>query len=405
VPSRLRSRPQAAVALTVLLVSALVVATFVAARPRSPSIPEVNTMELGPDPSMPLASDLQPPDPCKLLTTAEVTAAVGGHVDGVIPSTPATPESPVRRCDWSVVWGANTSGDVGVEAMTAAANTAARAVRSQYSQDPNGSVMALPVVFDLGLFTSPCGSCWHIANAAVLGNPAQYWADSGQAVLGVLTPSALLAVHVEASAHDEDTLIALSALAAKRLDGICPCGQESAPATAGPGILGMASQPPNPCELLRTEELVTPIGTILYDPLPAALAVSSNGTRTCRWIEVESLQVAVTLTIMTAASRAASEAAQHRVRPRRPETVPPSLHAALVANDQMFGAFPGHAAFDLVTVLGHPAQYVSNPPWLQVLTPRALLTVTAVGDGVAGDKATLIRYAKVALGRLNSTGP
>jgi hypothetical protein len=362
---------------------------------------EITPADLILDRPLPLVS--QPPNPCYLLTTAEVTAAVGGHVDGVLGGGLAGSSSPERRCDWSVVWGLNDSGEVIVKTMTAAANTAARAALIAAGRGPESDVPALAVVFAQGHFAGAC-ECSPIADTSLLGHPARY---EGIGVgLSVLTPTALLAVSVDTSGHDfghlhdgayliheRATAANLAKLALERLDPVCPCGHESAPTTPPRGILPVASQPPDPCHVLTTDEVTAILRRTAYDPGTAALADSSGGSRACSWAIEGSWSGGASLTIMTAVSQAESKASPKAA----------SLRVAF-DRDLLLGPFPGHAPFEGLTVLGYPAQYVSSPAWLQVLTPSALVVVSAAGQGIPHDEATLIAFAELALGHLGSTG-
>jgi hypothetical protein len=418
VASRLRTWPKVRVALVALLSGAVVAAALLAVRPRPTAgrVTVVATSNVGTfpeniflDPPLPMES--LPPNPCDLLTTAEVIAGVGGHVDGVLGPSSATSLSPVRRCDWSVVWGPNDSGEVTITTMTAAANTAARAALVQAGRDPTSTVPTLSVVFAEGHFTGAC-ECSPIANASVLGYPARF---GGVGSISVLTPTALVAVTVGASAHDfgvlhiKDYVIHEEATAANfakqalgRLNSICPCGHESPPTGPPPGILPAVSQPPDPCHLLTADEVTSTIGGTVNDPGTAALADSSNGMRTCGWAVENSWSGGAALSIMTTASQAAARTARARAQ-LGPGTIASSLHDVF-ARDLLLGPFPGHAPFEDLTVLGHPAQYVSGVAWLQVLAPSALVTVSAAGSGVPKDEATLVTLAKLALARIGSTG-
>jgi hypothetical protein len=339
------------------------------------------------DQALPLQS--QPPNPCSLLTEAQLATTFGGHVEGAPQETDATASKPVRGCNWSLASGGSDGGGVLLVTMSAAGDTAARAAYRTAGLD-DGNVLPLAIVFRQRHLIS-CTSCTQFASLKVLGYPGQYLANPNEAMVSISTPTALVGLYVPAKG--EATVIGLAESALRGLNAICPCGHED---TGAPDpVLPMASQPPNPCQLLTTQEVTTTIGAPLLVSPPPPLAENETGARTCNWNDWSAGRARGSLyvTITTTASFAAAKGARASAASLR------DLFARRLGP-------PGAQPIEDARIGGYPAHVAQRMAWLQVLTPKALITVGADTLGVGQrNPATLTRLAELALGRINSAAP
>jgi hypothetical protein len=151
-----------------------------------------------------------------------------------------------------------------------------------------------------------------------------------------------------------------------------------------PEPLPIASQPPDPCQLLTVDEVTSAVGEPVDVPMPAGPAQSDGyGERTCGWAGRLGSGVALSVSITTTASHQAAQTAQEQSVLGPPDTtVMESLPRIFAAHLLASVRTQVHAD----KVLNYPAEYgvVTGwvPPlpipssWVQVLTPTALVTVS-----------------------------
>jgi len=166
-------------------------------------------------PPQPLPSGSQSPNPCHLLTAAEVAATIGAVVDEPASSRLATDADAGRGCWWQVT---GRNAGVTLVVLTAKALAAARAIEKQpppgYPPEPRSIqavfVQAQPTPYE---------------DLRVAGHPATYWHDASiQGYLRVNTGAALVGVNVAGSdiPHDAATLTKLVVLALSRVASTGP---------------------------------------------------------------------------------------------------------------------------------------------------------------------------------------
>jgi hypothetical protein len=345
----------------------------------------------------PLPAGLQPPDPCRLLTTKQLAAATGERIQG--PKSPglASAWSTNRECTW-MAKGSPNGRFVAVDIWAAATEAAATTIRKQVlpagyltTAQSLSTAEPLPVLYgQLGYANV------HDTPMRLLGYHADFTLiDLWDQQVRVLTPTAMIRL-ISHGVGDESTLTRLVTLMLGGLN--LAHGTWIDTATTTPDYIPMAIQPPDPCRLLTTQEVSTTLATTFDDPGLSPLATKQDSQRQCVWLvspteasgRVGPSPRKVTLVVDTASARAASG----------PNTATLSL---------LFHQDDG--LFTNLIVAGYPAHYhraaIANTGViiqgvLQVLTPTALVEVNLDGTG---DLVGLTKLAGLALQRLASTRP
>jgi hypothetical protein len=177
-------------------------------------VPVPQTAHSAPEP---LPNGSQPPNPCHLLTSEELTAALAVSVGEPMQSKLATDGNGEagRVCVWDVAGG---NREVAVNIVTAKALATALAMDKRASLGPPWPSTSLH-----GIFADD--QPWPFQDLRILGHPAHYWHDAGgQGSIRVLTPTAFVFVVVAGTGvvHDQATLAKLATLATRRIGSTGP---------------------------------------------------------------------------------------------------------------------------------------------------------------------------------------
>jgi hypothetical protein len=156
------------------------------------------------------------PNPCRLLTTEELTAAMGTIVDEPTEPVPPSESEGGRACVWNVP-GSTFSRDVTLYILNAQALAAARARDEKTSPPSTWLAISLYSVFAGGT-PSP------YVDLRIEDCPARYWHAVGQAMLRVLSPTAFIDLVVGGNGlpYDQATLSKLATLAVRRIPSTGP---------------------------------------------------------------------------------------------------------------------------------------------------------------------------------------